>query len=146
VIFAVIIGVIVTAILFYVSGAAISVLLWVGLAVAVLLLVAVLYIVTRTGNSSPTPIARCLFEYGNFLAISIIGTIITAAIALALSALLVPTVTTFPVLALVFLFGFFFGGMLISLLFVLICVFSIPGTFNASSAENNSVGPIPYRP
>lgn len=143
VIFAIIIGIAIASILYYIPAAVITILLWIGLGLAVLLLISLLYIVTRTGNSAPTPIARCLIEDGNFFAVSIIGTIITAAVALALSALLVAATTSLPILLLIFLFGFFFGGMLISLLVILLGVLAAPRNFNAG---NPPCGPIAYRP
>ena len=121
IVFAAIIGIAAAAILYFVEGAALDLLFWIGLGIAVLLLIAMLFLSIQSGRYN-FPIQRCISEDGGFFIVSIIGTIITAAFSLALTILLVPTTTVLPMLILIFLFGFFFGGMLLSLLFILLSI------------------------
>lgn|GEM_PF-4328977 len=151
---ALIVGIILDVILYYVASAALPVLLWIGLGLAGIALILVFYMVTRSGNSAPTPIARCLLDAGNFLIASIVGTILTAGIALALPALLAAGAGSLPMLALVFLFGFFLGGLLGALLVLLLRVLAVTRALLAGNTADGTPPPasrpasytaIPYR-
>lgn len=100
------------------------IILWIALGFAVIILIVVVVILTMPTSGNSAVIIRSLVREGNFLIISILGTILTAAVALAIQALLVAGTTSIAVIALVFLFGFFFGGLLASVYFFLSCVFS----------------------
>ena len=118
VIFAVILGIALAAILYYVTGAALTVILWIGIGISALL-ISILLISLLFGTGGSREIERALNNYGWFFIICVIGTLIIAAILLTLQTLLVAGSTSLTIIALVFLFGFFLGGTLATLAYVI---------------------------
>lgn len=118
VIFAVILGIALAAILYYVTSAVLTVILWVGIGISELLIL-ILLIRLLFGTGGPWEIERIFSSYGRFFIICVIGTFIISAIALTLQALVVGGTSSLPIIALIFLFGFFLGGMLATLVYAI---------------------------
>lgn len=121
--FAVLLGIAVAAILYFVPGATISALLWIGTVLAGILLVTVLIISGERSGGMGSPIGRYLQDEGKFLFFCLVGTLVTGAITLTLFAPLSDD-TSAALILLVFFFGFFFGGMLASVYCMLSTVYT----------------------
>lgn len=141
VLFALALGVGAVLLLINVASVIFPIILWIALGFAILILVVVIAILAMPTSGNSSIVMRSLIREGSVIIISILGTFLTASVALAIQELLVAGTTSAAIIALIFLFGFFFGELIASVYFFLIRVFNRldGGNTNNSCTTTNTI-------